>query len=187
MRQPAIRPFASFVGSCGVGFRGFPGFRGFGFVVAFALLFAVSAAGSSSAAAQILYGSITGNVSDQTGAALPGVSVEAANTGRAWSKTTTTDDRGSYSFIDLQPGVYTVTIKAASFQPVAHKNAQVVSNADAPRRRAARTLGRRGRHRSEQHRAAAADGSLGHPHHADHEAGERIAADRQFRAATIRV
>lgn len=123
MRQSTRRPFASFVGSCGVGFRGFRGLR---CIVACALLFAAS---SSPAAAQILYGSITGNVSDQTGAALPGVSVEAANTGTGVVKTMTTDDRGAYSFVDLQPGVYTVTIKAAGFQTVAHKNAQVASNA----------------------------------------------------------
>ena len=117
MRLPAIRPFASFGGSFGVGFRWF---------VALAL---VTAMGTSLAAAQILYGSITGNVSDQTGAALAGVGVEAVNTGTGVVKTATTDDRGAYSFVDLQPGVYTVTIKAAGFQPVAHKNAQVVSNA----------------------------------------------------------
>src|SRR5687767_3828364 len=79
MRQSTSRPLASSVGS-------------FALLLSFAVGSFV-AVSSTPAAAQILYGSITGNVSDQTGAALASVTVEAANTGTGVVKTATTDDR----------------------------------------------------------------------------------------------
>jgi hypothetical protein len=92
--------------------------------IALALVFA-----ARPAAAQVLYGSITGNVTDQTGAALPGATVEVVNTQTGVVKTATTDERGAYLLTDLQPGVYSVTIEAPSFRPMSQKDARVVSNA----------------------------------------------------------
>jgi hypothetical protein len=53
------------------------------------VLLAVSATG------QTLYGSLTGNVTDSTGAAIPNAKVEAVNNGTGIVKTTKTDDRGA--------------------------------------------------------------------------------------------
>ena len=122
MRQPDRRPFASVVGSRNV--VGSWNVAGRSCVAALALLITL---GSVPALTQILYGSITGNVSDQTGAALPGITVEVVNTGTGVIKTVTTDDRGNYALIDLQPGVYDVSIKQTGFQPITRKNAQVAS------------------------------------------------------------
>src|SRR5687767_5631574 len=67
------------------------------------------------AAAQTLYGSLTGNVTDASGGAVPNAKVEALNVGTGILKSAQTDDRGSYLFNDLQPGTYRVSISAKAF------------------------------------------------------------------------
>jgi Cna protein B-type domain. len=81
------------------------------FVLALACLLRVAAPGN----AQVLYGTLTGNITDSTGAALPGAHIEASNIATGLKKEATTDDRGAYLFNDLQPGTYNVTISATSF------------------------------------------------------------------------
>ena len=53
--------------------------------------------------AQVLYGSLTGTVTDKTDAGIPSAKVEATNAGTGVAKQTTTDGRGVYLFSDLQP------------------------------------------------------------------------------------
>ena len=81
------------------------------------------------AASQVLYGSITGNVSDQTGAALAGAKVAVTNSETGVVKTTTTDERGAYLLTDLQPGLYAVTMEAAGFRLLSQKGVRLSSNA----------------------------------------------------------
>src|SRR3954454_22352777 len=69
----------------------------------------------NSAPAQVLYGSLTGNVTDASGAAIPGVKVEAVNGATGAAKQSVTDEHGTYLFSDLQPGTYKVTIAAPAF------------------------------------------------------------------------
>ena len=64
---------------------------------------------SSAAYAQVLYGTITGNVTDQTGAVLPGTTVQVVNTATGVAKTAVTDARGVFLFSDLIPGAYDVS------------------------------------------------------------------------------
>jgi hypothetical protein len=64
------------------------------------------------ATAQTLYGSLTGSVTDATGAVVPNAKVEVSNIGTGITRQHTTDDRGVYLFSDLQPGTYKVTISA---------------------------------------------------------------------------
>jgi hypothetical protein len=64
------------------------------------LLLLASQAGN----AQALYGSLTGNVTDPSGAAIPGATVEARNVGTGVTRNTTTDVRGVYLFNDLSLG-----------------------------------------------------------------------------------
>jgi hypothetical protein len=78
--------------------------------------------------AQVLYGSLTGNVTDPHGAAIPNVRVEAVNTGTGVARQATTDDRGAYLFNNLQFGFYKVTITATSFRKVVENNVQVNAN-----------------------------------------------------------
>src|SRR6266498_1435803 len=67
---------------------------------------------------QVLYGSLTGNVTDQKGATVPGATVEAHNVGTGAMREKTTDENGGYQFSDLQVGVYKIRISSASFKTV---------------------------------------------------------------------
>ena len=68
-------------------------------------------------AAQILYGSIVGNVTDETGAAVPGAAVTATHNETKASRETTTDATGAYRFPTLQSGTYTVSVNLTGFRP----------------------------------------------------------------------
>ncbi len=81
------------------------------------------------AGAQVLYGSLTGNVTDQSGAVVAGAKVEALNTGTGVSTSVVTDERGAYLFSNLQAGVYKVTITSANFKALAQDKVRVDANA----------------------------------------------------------
>jgi hypothetical protein len=78
--------------------------------------------------AQVLYGSLTGNVTDPAGAIVSGAKVEALNINTGVSKIVNTDDRGVYLFSDLQPGVYKVTIEFTSFKSQVQEGVRVDAN-----------------------------------------------------------
>ena len=80
------------------------------------------------AGAQVLYGSLTGNVTDQAGAAVPGAKVEAVNVATGVAKITTTDLKGGYLFNDLQSGIYRVTLEAGSFRTLTQENVRIETN-----------------------------------------------------------
>jgi hypothetical protein len=78
--------------------------------------------------AQVLYGTLTGTVTDASGAAVPSAKVEAVNVETGIARQTTTDDRGIYVFTDLQPGTYKVTTSAPSFRTVVQEGARLDAN-----------------------------------------------------------
>src|SRR5439155_25887853 len=80
------------------------------------------------APAQVLYGSLTGNVTDASGGAVPGARVEALNAGTGIAKEAVTDDRGAYLFTDLQTGAYKLTVSAPSFRTVVQERVAVNAN-----------------------------------------------------------
>src|SRR6516164_11572382 len=90
-------------------------------IACLAVLFMLSAA----AQAQILYGSMTGNVTDPTNAVVPKTRVEAVNVATGVSRSTETDATGIYRFTELQPGVYKVTFAAQAFATRTVDNVQV--------------------------------------------------------------
>ena len=67
-------------------------------------------------AAQQLYGSIVGNVTDAQGAATPGVTVVATNTGTGLKVEAVTDANGAYALRNLLPGTYNLTANLAGFR-----------------------------------------------------------------------
>ncbi|MGH9627594.1 MAG: TonB-dependent receptor domain-containing protein [Bryobacteraceae bacterium] len=91
------------------------------------LLFAFAFA-AAPASAQVLYGSLTGNVTDPSGATVPNVKVEALNTGTGVPRTAVTDSSGSYLFNDLQPGNYKITFSAPAFRTLIQEGVEVVAN-----------------------------------------------------------
>jgi hypothetical protein len=91
-----------------------------------AALFLIFACGRGNA--QVLYGSLDGNVTDPHRASVPNAKVEALNVGTGIAKEAATDERGAYLFSNLQFGVYRVTISAPSFRTVVENNVQVNAN-----------------------------------------------------------
>lgn len=67
------------------------------------------------AAAQTLYGSLVGHVTDPSGAAVPTAKVEARNLATGVLKSTATDERGGFSMSDLTQGSYKITISSPAF------------------------------------------------------------------------
>ena len=65
--------------------------------------------------AQTNYGSIVGTVSDSTGATLAGATVTLKNNGTDATQTATTGSGGSFSFINLNPGSYSLTMTHQGF------------------------------------------------------------------------
>jgi hypothetical protein len=59
---------------------------------------------------------LSGTVSDATGALIPGVEVTAKNTGTGVASGNITNETGTYQFPSLQPGSYEVTAALAGFQ-----------------------------------------------------------------------
>ncbi len=73
-------------------------------------------AGSSQAAAQVLYGSVLGDVKDTTGASVPGANVVVTNKGTGLKREAVTDTTGHYNLPDLPAGVYGLKITMQGFK-----------------------------------------------------------------------
>lgn len=79
--------------------------------------------------AQVLYGTLTGAVTDPSGAAVAGAKVQALNVGTGTLQQVTTDNSGIYRFTTLLPGTYKVTIAAPNFDTQVSEGVRVVVNA----------------------------------------------------------
>ena len=73
--------------------------------------------GIASAGAQTFRGGISGRITDESGAVLPGVAVTATNTATGVSRSTVTSTTGDFSLPDLSLGTYSVEAKLEGFQP----------------------------------------------------------------------
>ncbi len=78
--------------------------------------------------AQVLYGSVVGTVTDQTGAVVPDATVTITNVETGQAREGTTDDAGYYSILDILEGRYDLTVKATGFGPYTEKNVRVSIN-----------------------------------------------------------
>lgn len=81
-------------------------------VICLGLLLVFSAMGLY---AQVLYGSLTGTVTDASGAIVNGAKITALETRTGVSQTASTDSSGIYRFTNILPGNYKVTINAPGF------------------------------------------------------------------------
>lgn len=66
--------------------------------------------------AQVLYGSVVGTITDQTGAVVPGAEVTVTNEQTTLSRQTTTNPSGSYQVVTIPAGSYTLKVSAKGFK-----------------------------------------------------------------------
>jgi hypothetical protein len=87
-----------------------------------AALFVVVLPALIAAQSQITTGAIQGTVVDSTGAALPGVSVEARHLDTNLTRTVVTQNDGRFVFLQLPPGGYRVTFSLSGFATLVQDN-----------------------------------------------------------------
>jgi len=78
--------------------------------------------------AQLYTGSITGVVSDPTGALIPDADVTLLDTEKGFTFTAKTDSKGRYLFRAVPPGTYNLTVKATGFKEKAQTGIKVDVN-----------------------------------------------------------
>jgi hypothetical protein len=81
------------------------------------------------ASGQVLYGSMVGTLTDQTGAVVPKATVTVTNASTGLSRQATTNDTGYYSIPNLLEGVYDLSVSASGFKPYVQNGIRVSINA----------------------------------------------------------
>ena len=82
----------------------------------------------SHASAQAVTGTLLGNVTDSSGAAVPGATVTARETQTNVSRTVVTNETGYYIFSSLQNGTYAVEAELQGFKKVVREGVRVDVN-----------------------------------------------------------
>jgi hypothetical protein len=77
---------------------------------------------------QSTYGSISGSITDSTGAVIGGTQVTLTNVATGDTRTQTTGSDGLYSFVNLIPGEYKIEIEKQGFKHITRQNVVVQVN-----------------------------------------------------------
>ncbi len=72
--------------------------------------------------------SLSGVVSDATGAVIPGAAVGIANDANGLSRNASTDAAGRFAFVQVPPGTYTIVTESPGFEPVVTKDVALLVN-----------------------------------------------------------
>src|SRR5437773_337748 len=88
----------------------------------FALALGTCFASAAWGQAQITTATVQGDVLDEKGGSVPGASVEARNLDTNLVRTDTTDSNGHFTFVNLAPGRYTLTIRKSGFATIIQEN-----------------------------------------------------------------
>ncbi len=92
----------------------------------FSLLLLLGLSCSNLSLAQEVESTITGNVTDASGAVIPGAKVEISNVAtKGNARTLQTDKSGSYTATNLAPGTYTVTVSVPGFKAFKAQNVTI--------------------------------------------------------------
>ena len=92
-------------------------------LIAFGLLTAAAAP----AGAQTTFASVTGNVTDASGAVIPGASVTAVHLDSNYRYTAQSNEAGTYTLAQLREGTYRVTVEAQGFKQFVATDVRLVS------------------------------------------------------------
>ncbi len=95
---------------------------------AVALVALVLASFPGPAGAQATRGTLLGTVTDQTGAALPGVTVVVTETRTNASRDTVTNETGNFTFPNLSEGIYNVKAELAGFKATVREGLRLAVN-----------------------------------------------------------
>ena len=95
---------------------------------ALAAVLAAFLAGATPLAAQVLYGSIVGSVSDASGAAMPGATVTIQQAETKLTREVVTDAAGLYQFTAVPSGTYTISVKMNGFRTYSRADVPVTLN-----------------------------------------------------------
>ena len=95
---------------------------------ALALLFALSAY------SQAVNGTLLGTVTDSSGAVIANAKVTATETNTSINHSAVTNESGNYSFPDLPPGKYAVTVEQPGFKKESRKDIDLLVNSTVRRR-----------------------------------------------------
>jgi Carboxypeptidase regulatory-like domain/TonB dependent receptor len=93
-----------------------------------AVIVALIALSSAPAAAQVLYGSVVGNITDQTRAVVPGATVTITNKGTGQVLVSSTNSDGEYTINNVQPGAYDVKVTKDGFTTFTKTNLTITAN-----------------------------------------------------------
>src|SRR6266581_272779 len=78
--------------------------------------------------AQVLFGSVSGAITEQSGAAVSKAHVTSVNKATGIQRETDADGSGHYTLTDLSPGAYNVTVTASGFKPLTQTDVSVSAN-----------------------------------------------------------
>jgi hypothetical protein len=95
------------------------------FLVALALVFALSLACISLQAQTASTSTVTGTVTDPKGGTVPGAKVELLDLATSVKSTVTTADDGHYQFTAVPPGTYKITVTGSGFRQAVLSNVKV--------------------------------------------------------------
>ena len=101
-------------------------FSGWCFIITSAcLLLALAAVAPRAARGQLLHGTVNGNVTDPSGAAVAGAKVVATGQATRFVRDAVTNSSGGYTLPDLPPESYTVTVTFLGFQTYVRTGVEV--------------------------------------------------------------
>jgi Carboxypeptidase regulatory-like domain len=75
--------------------------------------------------AQVLYGTVVGNVRDVSGAAVPGATVMVVNARTNTARETITNETGAYTVSNVLPGSYIVKVSLTGFKEFSQTDVEV--------------------------------------------------------------
>src|SRR5580692_9562028 len=70
-------------------------------------------------------GSVSGSVTDQSGALVAGATVTLSDSSSSVARTTSTNQAGRYTYVDVNPGIYSITVTKPGFETTKTANQEV--------------------------------------------------------------